>query len=56
MSVEAVVDILLAIAALAAIGLGVGIAISPAWAAVVVGGVVLSIIVVSRLRPGGKTE
>lgn len=56
MSVEKAVDIVATLAALAAIGGGVGVALSPAWAFVTVGGIVLGIVVASRLRPGGKPE
>jgi hypothetical protein len=54
MSVETLVDVLLTVAAITAIGGGVGCATSPAWAAVVVGVVVLGIVVVART--GRKPE
>jgi hypothetical protein len=56
MSVETLVDISLTVAAIAAIGGGVGYAMSPAWASVAIGSIVLGIVVVSRMRTGRKPE
>ena len=41
-------------AGLLAVGGGVGVAISPAWAAVAVGGIVLGTVFISRM--GGRKE
>jgi hypothetical protein len=54
MSVETLVDVLLTVFAIAAIGGGVGCATSPAWGSVVVGIAVLGIVVVART--GRKPE
>lgn len=54
MPVSSLVDIVLSLVALLAIGVGVGLK-DPAWALVVVGGIVLGVVLASRLR-GRKPE
>lgn len=54
MSLSSLIDLGATLAALTAIAVGVGCALSVAWASVAVGSIVLSLVVFSRMRGSRK--
>lgn len=56
MSLASLIDIGVFSVALVLIGIGVAAALSPAWSSVVVGSLLLTVLLLSRLRLGGREK